>query len=115
MPRARKPLSPAPAPDPSAAVIARVEDAPRAAPPPAALVALRHPRSWPLAFGDYRTGGVIHQVDPATAERLLARGFERVSDADPDAATDATLPPADATPPANPAITLFPADPASED
>lgn len=97
MPRARKPLSPAPAPDPSAAVIARVEDAPRAAPPPAALVALRHPRSWPLAFGDYRTGGVIHQVDPATAERLLARGFERVHPDPAPAAPDAA--PLSADPP----------------
>ena len=82
---------------------------------PLAKVAIRHPGAWPLAFGSYVTGGAVHQVDPATAARLLARGFERVSDADPDAATDATLPPADATPPANPAITLFPADPASED
>lgn len=81
---------------------------------PAPTVAIRHPGPWPLAFGPYATG-VIHHVDPDTAARLLARGFERVSDAQPDAATDATLPPADATPPANPAITLFPADPASED
>ena len=54
--------------------------------PPLVTVALRHPGSWPLAFGPYRTGGVIHHVDPATAARLLARGFERVSatTTDPD-------------------------------
>ena len=82
---------------------------------PLAKVAIRHPGAWPLAFGPYVTGGAVHQVDPATAARLLARGFEIVSDAEADAATDATRPPADATPPANPAITLFPADPAAED
>lgn len=66
---------------------------PAATPAPAAppLVAIRHPRSWPLAFGDYRTGGVIHQVDAATAERLRARGFELVtSDPAPAAAPDTT-------------------------
>ncbi len=48
---------------------------------PLAKVAIRHPGAWPLAFGPYATGGMIHAVDPATAERLLARGFERVPDA----------------------------------
>jgi len=82
------------------------------APKPAPTIHVRHPGSHasgdPLAFGPYATGGMIHAVDPATAARLLARGFEIVSDAEADAATDAT-------PPANPAITLFPADPAAED
>ena len=84
---------------------------PAATPAPAtpSLVAIRHPRSWPLAFGDYLTGGVIHQVDPATAERLLARGFERVPDppartapTDPDTPLPAgtTTAPADPAPPA---------------
>ena len=45
---------------------------------PLAKVAIRHPGAWPLAFGPYVTGGAVHQVDPATAARLLARGFERV-------------------------------------
>ena len=81
---------------------------------PAPTVAIRHPGPWPLAFGPYATG-VIHHVDSQTAARLLARGFEIVSDAEADEATDATRPPADATPPAAQAITLFPADPAAED
>ena len=54
------------------------------------LVAIRHPGAWPLAFGPYATGGVIHHVDPATANRLLARGFERVPD--PPARTAPTDP-----------------------
>lgn len=81
---------------------------------PLAKVAIRHPGPWPLAFGPYATG-VIHQVDPDTAARLLARGFERVSDAEPSAAADATHQPAGAVASAAQAITLFPADPASED
>lgn len=80
-----------------------------------AKVAIRHPGAWPLAFGSYVTGGAVHQVDPATAARLLARGFERVSDAEPSAAADATHQPAGAVASAAQAITLFPADPASED
>jgi hypothetical protein len=51
---------------------------------PTATVRIRHTGSHatgaPLAFGPYATGGVIHAVDPATAARLLARGFERVTD-----------------------------------
>lgn len=70
---------------------------------PLAKVAIRHPGAWPLAFGPYATGGVIHHVDPATANRLLARGFERV--------TAAATTPAETAP----AVTLFPPDPTSED
>lgn len=77
--------------------------APAPAPPPP--VAIRHPGPWPVAFGAYATG-VVHQVDAATAERLLARGFVRV--------TGATPAPAETAPTA-PAATLFPADPAAED
>lgn len=55
------------------------------APPVRTLIRVRHPGSTehgaPVRFGDYYTGGVIYAVDPATAERLLARGFERVPDA----------------------------------
>jgi hypothetical protein len=83
--------------------------------PTPVTIAIRHPGAWPLAFGPYATGGAVHQVDPATAARLLARGFERVSDAEPSAAADATHQPAGAVASAAQAITLFPADPASED
>lgn len=48
--------------------------------PTPVTVAIRHPGIWPMAFGPYRTGGIIHHVDPTTAERLFARGFERVSE-----------------------------------
>lgn len=58
---------------------------PAHAPKPAPTIRVRHPGSHatgaPLAIGPYATGGVIHVVSPATAERLLARGFERVTDA----------------------------------
>lgn len=47
------------------------------------LVAIHHPGTWPLGFGPYATGGVIHYVDPATAERLLARGFKPITDPAP--------------------------------
>ena len=77
-------------------------------------VAIRHPGPWPMAFGAYATG-ITYLVDPATAARLLARGFERVSDAEPSAAADATYQPAGAVASAAQAMTLFPADPASED
>lgn len=52
-----------------------------------ASVRVRHPGAEVAAFGPYATGGVIHEVDAATAERLLARGFERVPDAHPDPAS----------------------------
>lgn len=74
---------PAPAPAPAA-------DSPGTAP----MVAMRHPQDWPLAFGPYRTGGVIHQVDAATAEFYRRKGFELVSpaDAQPPAPAAATAP-----------------------
>ena len=67
--------TPAPRPDLAAPPPATAGPGPAA---PLATVALRHPGTWPLAFGPYVTGGVIHHVDPDTAARLLARGFERV-------------------------------------
>ena len=48
--------------------------------PTTVTIAIRHPGTWPMAFGPYATGGAVHHVDPTTAERLLARGFERVSE-----------------------------------
>lgn len=73
---------------------------------PLAKVAIRHPGAWPLAFGPYVTGGVIHHVDPDTAARLLARGFERVPDPPARAAPtdpDTPLPAGTTTAPADPA------------
>ena len=64
---------------------------PSAATPPVtsaapSLIAVRHPRAWPLAFGDYATGGVIHRVDADTAALLLRKGFVKVPDAPPGSA-----------------------------
>ena len=63
------------------------QDLPTQAAPP--LIAVRHPGHWPLAFGPYATGGVIHRVDRIAAERLLARGFELVGTDDGAAGSSA--------------------------
>mgnify|MGYP001484286094 FL=1 len=70
-------IAPPPTPDPP----------PPPAPPLAVktLIRVRHPGSHEtgarVRFGDYSPGGVIYAVDAPPAERLLARGFERVPDA----------------------------------
>ncbi len=52
-------------------------------------VRLAYPGQWPLRFGDYATGNVIHEVDADLAPLLLARGFVRVeSDQPPKSSED---------------------------